>query len=191
MKKSYHHGDLKKATLKKAVEMIQKTGEVDFTLREIAASLKVTHAAVYRHFKSKKELLSAIAENGFELLADLAEKEVVKSSSSKRQLLAFGYSHLQFAIKNPGHYRCMFHYELRGIRGKSKSYLAACESAFSVLENLVETGMKTGSFKKGPTKTAAQFVWSALHGYALLTLDGHLSSSPEAHLQFIEKSLAK
>ena len=191
MKKSYHHGDLKKATLRKAVETIQKRGEVDFTLREIATSLKVSHSAVYRHFKSKKELLSAIAESGFELLTAASEKEVARSASNKRQLMGFAQAHLQFALKNPGHYRCMFHHELCGIRGKSKTYLAACESAFAVLEKLVEAGMKNGSFKKGPTKPAAQFVWSTLHGHALLSLDGHLASNPEAHLLFIEKSLAK
>lgn len=191
MKKSYHHGDLKKATLKKAVETIQKKGEVDFTLREIATSLKVSHSAVYRHFKSKKELLSAIAENGFALLATASEKEVFKTAVPKKQLFNLGLCHLQFALKNPGHYRCMFHPELRGTRGKSKSYLAAFEAAFAVLDNVVAAGMKTGAFKKGPTLPAAQFVWSALHGHASLTLDGHLASSPEAHLLFIEKSLTK
>src|SRR5258705_11133800 len=61
-RKSYHHGDLRRALVNAAVSLLTKTQRWDFSLREVARSAGVSHNAPYSHFASKRELLAAVAE---------------------------------------------------------------------------------------------------------------------------------
>ena len=51
------HGDLYNSLVEIAVEKIHKTKSTEFALRELAIQLGVSHAAAYRHFKNKNELI--------------------------------------------------------------------------------------------------------------------------------------
>jgi AcrR family transcriptional regulator len=63
----YHHGNLKKTMVQTAIQLIEERGEASFTIRELAKSVGVSHAAAYRHFRSKRELLAQIAEEGWNI----------------------------------------------------------------------------------------------------------------------------
>ena len=184
MAKTYHHGDLKTAAIRKTVEIIQKKGDVDFTLREIAQSLKVSHTAVYRHFQSKQDLLSHIAEQGFAALTDSFIEQIARARTSRQKLLASGRAYIDFALKNPGHYRSMFHRDLR------------CEEAQR--PELDEVQNQT--FRKLDPLVAARNIWSSVHGFSILLLDGQFESvrskseietAIEEHLSWIERALLR
>ena len=67
----YHHGNLKPALLKAAVELIAEVGPSAFTLREVArrAERFPTMPRIVISAK-KEELLAAVATGGFERLAE-------------------------------------------------------------------------------------------------------------------------
>ncbi|MFS4459557.1 TetR/AcrR family transcriptional regulator [Bdellovibrio sp. HCB2-146] len=198
--KTYHHGDLKIAAIKKTVEIIQKKGEVDFTLREIAKSLKVSHTAVYRHFQSKQDLLSHIAEEGFRALVQSFTEEVSKARTPRQKLQASGRAYIEFALKNPGHYRSMFHHELRCATEQRPELDQIGAQAFQVLMEILQEGIKTGVFRKTDTLNAARSIWSGIHGFSILLLDGQFASLQskaeinkgiDEHLGFLEKAILK
>lgn len=200
MAKKYHHGDLKSAILQKAVEFIQKKGEVDFTLREIAESLKVSHTAVYRHFKSKRDLLSHIAEEGFLTLSADFESATKGLRTPRQKLYALGKCYIEFAFRNQGHYRSMFHQELRCSEETRPELEAAGQKAFSFLESAIQEGMRAQIFLKDNSTMAARTIWSAVHGFSVLLIDGQFQSLTttasiregiETHLKFVERSLLK
>ncbi len=200
MAKKYHHGDLKSAILQKAVEIIQKKGEVDFTLREIAESLKVSHTAVYRHFKSKRDLLSHIAEEGFLALSADFESSIKGLRTPRQKLHVLGKCYIEFAFRNQGHYRSMFHQELRCGEEVRPELEAAGHQAFSILESVIQEGMRTQIFLKDSSAMAARTIWSAVHGFSTLLIDGQFQSLTtipsiregiEAHLKFVERCLLK
>ena len=64
-RKPYHHGHLRKALLGAAIELIATVGSDGFTLREITRRAGVSHNAPYRHFRSKEDLIAAVAAQGF------------------------------------------------------------------------------------------------------------------------------
>lgn len=200
MVKSFHHGDLKRATMDQALLYIQQRGEVSFTLREIANDLGVSHTAVYRHFQSKSDLLSYIAEEGFDLLSQKFEEIAGSSKSTKTALRKIGSTYINFSLQFPQYYRSMFHSELRCSKGQRMELEVAGQKAFTYLLDVLEQGMKEGFFKKTDLMLAGRFVWSSLHGFCSLQLDGQFESvntnaevkaSIDGHLKYLESSFLK
>ena len=65
----YHHGQLRPALLRAAVETIADAGPAAMSLREVARRAGVTHAAAAYHFGDKAGLLTAVAAQGYRMLA--------------------------------------------------------------------------------------------------------------------------
>src|SRR5215468_6558766 len=66
----YHHGDLRPALLRAAVETIMEAGPAAMSLREVARRAGVTHAAAAYHFGDKAGLFTAIAAEGYRELGE-------------------------------------------------------------------------------------------------------------------------
>src|SRR3954451_18724915 len=64
--RSYHHGNLKEALIRAALELIAKKGPAGFTFAEAARWAGVSPAAPYRHFRDRDELLGDVARRGFD-----------------------------------------------------------------------------------------------------------------------------
>ena len=65
--RGYHHGNLKEALVRAALELIAQKGPAGFTFAEAARWAGVSPAAPYRHFRDRDELLANVALRGFEL----------------------------------------------------------------------------------------------------------------------------
>src|SRR6188508_2203888 len=65
--RGYHHGNLKEALIRAALELIAQKGPAGFTFAEAARWAGVSPAAPYRHFRDRDELLADVARRGFEL----------------------------------------------------------------------------------------------------------------------------
>ena len=65
--RGYHHGNLKEALIRAALELIAEKGPAGFTFAEAARWAGVSPAAPYRHFRDRDELLADVARRGFEL----------------------------------------------------------------------------------------------------------------------------
>src|SRR5437867_3059422 len=62
----YHHGDLRRSLIQAGREVLAERGVDALSLREVARRAKVSQAAPYHHFANKADLVSAIAQHGFE-----------------------------------------------------------------------------------------------------------------------------
>ena len=59
-KKSYHHNNLKNELIEKGIELVSNYGLSQLSLRKVAQSCNVSHAAPYSHFANKEELVAAM-----------------------------------------------------------------------------------------------------------------------------------
>ena len=66
MRQSYHHGNLREALIRAALELIATKGIAGFTFAEAARFAGVSPAAPYRHFRDRDELMASVAVRGFE-----------------------------------------------------------------------------------------------------------------------------
>lgn len=172
-KNQLFHGSLSQSLIQLAVLQISKTNSIDFSLRELAKKLGVSHAAAYKHFKEKKDLLETIALEGFLNLKSSFQKALVGSSNnSAHSLELLGKAYIEFAIQNPGYYRVMFgiHFNNETNEDLHKASL----EAFVCLYDVIGKRSKE-NFKK------AMFAWSVVHGWTMLQLEGQVDGLTTLH----------
>src|SRR5262250_249661 len=66
-RRGYHHGNLREALVRAALELIAEKGPAGFTFADAARWAGVSSAAPYRHFRDRQALLADVARRGFEL----------------------------------------------------------------------------------------------------------------------------
>ncbi len=102
----YHHGDLRRALILAAERVLEREGPQALSLRAVAREAGVSPAAPYHHFKDKSDLLTAIAEAGFDALGDTIKAAVAVDSEAKMSTM--GVAYVRFARDNPALYRVMY-----------------------------------------------------------------------------------
>jgi AcrR family transcriptional regulator len=170
----YHHGNLRQALLDAALKQLGSQADDTLSLRELAKSLGVSIAAVYRHFPSKDALLAVLAAEGFRrLVADwemnLPSAEVVGAEARFQRL---GEMYVSYALNTPALYRLMF--LQNDLRAFPELHDAAAQCFHYVLDAARGTVAEAGADDKWSFATASA-AWSLVHGYVMLTLGGRLA----------------
>lgn len=179
VKLAYHHGDLGAALIDSALEIIAEIGPQGLTIREVARRAGVSHAAPYRHYADKDELILAVVERGFELLE--AAMDVAREAAGKEpldQFAASGDAYISFALDYPTYYRVMFSGDLLNSNGH-ESLQHTSSRAFEQMTLDLETCQALGVVRKGDPMLQAIAIVSTVHGYVSLANDnrlGHLTA---------------
>jgi AcrR family transcriptional regulator len=186
--RAYHHGNLKEALLRAALELIAKKGSAGFTFAEAARWAGVSPAAPYRHFRDRDELMASVALRGFERF----EIALARAWDDGRPdifaaLDRLGKAYLEFARAEPAYYSAMFE---AGIPlATSPELRAAGERAFAVLRGAAEKlCAQMPAASRPPALMVALHIWSLSHGVASLFGRGDaarraLPMSPEELLE--------
>src|SRR6187397_2010706 len=107
--RGYHHGNLKEALIRAALQLIAEKGPAGSTFAEAARFAGVSPAAPYRHFRDRDDLLADVARRGFEQFADALTK--AWDDGRPDPMTAFermGRAYLSFARTEPAYYSAMF-----------------------------------------------------------------------------------
>lgn len=166
MTTTYHHGDLRTAVLRAAAEMIAQDGAEQFSLRAVAQALGVSHTAPRHHFGSREGVFTALAVEGFELMA--AELDGAASFS------AVGTAYVRFSVAHPGHFAVMHRPDL----------LDHDDPALVAAQRRTGEQLQAGAAAQSdgtPAELAIASIaaWSLVHGLAVLTLSGALATLQE------------
>src|ERR1700760_3637191 len=107
--RGYHHGNLKEALMRAALDLIAQKGTAGFTFAEAARFAGVSPAAPYRHFRDRDELMASVALRGFEQF-EAALKRAWDSGrpDALTALDRLGKAYLDFAHGEPAFYSAMF-----------------------------------------------------------------------------------
>lgn len=193
-RRAYHHGDLRRALLEAGVALARDGGPEAVVLREATRRAGVAPNAAYRHFASRQALLQSVQAAALSMLAVAMEKELARARSqpdpARAGLRAIGTAYLRFARTQPGLFRAAF-----AITGEpataaepgwaGKSGLNPFQLLGAALDRLVEAGVLPPD-----RRPAAEYLaWSAVHGLAMLVLEGPLHRLSRAQARGIEQRL--
>jgi AcrR family transcriptional regulator len=166
--RGYHHGNLKEALVRAALDLIAEKGPAGFTFAEAARSAGVSPAAPYRHFRDRDELLASVALQGFgQFEAALTRAWDGGRPNPFTAFERLGRAYLAFARAEPAYYSAMFE---AGIPLDTNPELRQTgDRAFAVLRTAAEALIATlPSANRPPALMMALHVWALAHGIASL-----------------------
>ncbi|GHE14588.1 TetR family transcriptional regulator [Streptomyces alanosinicus] len=179
---TYRHGDLRNALIRAGLELARTGGPEAVVLRAVTREAGVVPNAAYRHFADRAALLHVVSQAAIAQVARTMEAEQAAlppaadtTAAARARFRAVGTGYLRFAQEEPGLFRTAFHVpgdmthaaddDAAGSSGKTPFELLG-----AALDGLVETGILPEDRRPG-----AEFLaWSAVHGLAVLLIDGPL-----------------
>jgi AcrR family transcriptional regulator len=182
---SYRHGDLRRALLDAGIELARAGGPDAVVLREATRRAGVAPNAAYRHFASREALLQAVRASALSRVARAMEAELdtiaadlPHADMARASVRAVGTGYLRFAMQETGLFRTAFGPSDKLIQATPElptagnSGLNPFELLGAALDELVAAGVMPPKRRPG-----AEFLaWSAVHGLAVLVVDGPLAS---------------
>ena len=166
--RGYHHGNLKEALVRAALELIAEKGPAGFTFADAARWAGVSPAAPYRHYRDRDALLADVAQRGFQAFTAALSK--AWDEGRPNVLAAFdrlGKAYLDFAKREPAYYSAMF--EAGVPLDADPNLREAGENAFAVLRGAAERLVALMPAKgRPPPLMVALHIWSMTHGIASL-----------------------
>jgi AcrR family transcriptional regulator len=186
----YHHGDLRRALVEAARQLLETEGPSAMSLRAVARQAGVSPAAPYHHFKDKGELLEAVAAEGWAVLGGemMAAMEDAASVPDPTPVLL---AYVHFARTRPALYRIMFD----GARSaESLPFLTDAPegSPFALLRERLALADDCRTVAEIELAIAAS--WSAVHGLAEMAgfkQFEHLKAELGGELPFLEAVLRR
>lgn len=181
-RETYRHGDLRRALLETAIELARRGGKDAIVLREVTRQAGVSPNAAYRHFADLNSLLNAAAMAAQAELATVMEKELArlkpgtnKAEHARAQLRAVGTGYLKFARSEPGLFRLAFseNADLSNASNPASTGSSGL-TPFQILSVALDALVKAGQLPQERRQAAEFFAWSAVHGLAMLQIDGPL-----------------
>lgn len=201
-KSGYHHGDLRNALIEAATDLARDGGPEAVVLRAAARRVGVSPTAAYRHFTGQGDLLMAVKERGQRGLAETMERSAGARGGSpsageaaEERVRALGAGYIEFALAEPGLFRAAFCRTPEAPDGghgpgpeedPSRWMYRSFRLLAEALDGLVATGRMPAGRRPGAEITA----WAAVHGLAVLLLDGPLGRlAPEQRDAFTASAL--
>jgi AcrR family transcriptional regulator len=179
---TYHHGDLRNALLRAAAELAERNGPAAVTIRAAARGVGVTPTAAYRHYAGQEELLAAVKDEAYRRLGqamlyylDELPEPGDEVSAAVRRLVAMGRGYVRFAVTEPGLFRTAF------VRPSAPPPEKAerPNDPFGLLARGLDDLVKVGYMATESRLMAECAAWSAVHGLAVLLIDGGLAEAPQ------------
>jgi AcrR family transcriptional regulator len=143
-------------------------------MRGVAARMKVTPMALYRHFTNRDDLLKAILEEGHATFLRYLNRALAEATPEGR-FLASGVQYLAFALDHPRSYAVMFmehvpeSCENKGPQG----WLDA--ATFRFLVDRIRECIAVGALQTDDAEALALTTWAHVHGLVSLFLAGKLA----------------
>lgn len=185
---TYRHGDLRRALVGAGVELARVGGPEAVVLREATRRVGVAPSAAYRHFEDRRALLDEVCSACQAALAVAIEDELARlpdrggpAGLARARLRGVGTGYLRFAQEEPGLFRTAFSASenLRSAASPARAGEAGL-TPFQLLGAALDGLVEAGVLPRGRRPGAEFLAWSAVHGLAMLLIDGPLRGLDES-----------
>lgn len=160
--------------------LLARRGYGTFSMREVADRAGITAAAIYRHFQNKDALVDfvindTLREFELKLLRAVAPMPV----GSFDRLAALGAEYIRIATEHEEQFKVLFTRIGQNPR-KLADFPGQC--GYQVLRQCVVEAMDVGTVREADPDLVAFFLWSRVHGIAMLLLACDFSDTMPANI---------
>ena len=185
LRQRYHHGDLRQALLAAGIDLAREGGPDAVVLREVTRRVGVSPNAAYRHFADRQALISAVSDAALAELATTIDAHIAAippgnaEAVARAQLRAVGTGYVAFALDSPQLFRTAFSVPTDlGDAGAPARSGPSGLSPFTLLTTALDQFVSSGIMPLQRRLHGEFLAWSAVHGFAMLVIDGPLRSLP-------------
>jgi AcrR family transcriptional regulator len=172
----YHHGNLRQSLIDEGLAMLEADGLAALSLRAIAARAGVSHAAPKNHFGQLGGLLTAMAAEGFRRHVVFMRAGLPKRASRAARLAAAMRGYVRFAERHSHLFSLMF--SSQHCNFSDPELQAAAAQSYGVLREIAAgLDWDKADAPDAPLR-AEMMLWSLVHGYAQLSLNGQFTNDP-------------
>lgn len=181
MRVAYHHGNLQEALVDAGIALAESEGQDAVTLRAVSRKVGVSHNAAYRHFTDREALMRALAARALTRWARLVEERIAQvgrrhgKQAAWDRINAAGRAYVEFAVTSPGLFRLACGSALGSVEPDEP-----VSHPYAQLSQRLDELVEVGAITPGRRADAEIAAWSAVHGFAMLVLDGPLHDLPES-----------
>lgn len=177
-RRPYHHGDLRRALVTAAYELVGEGGAEGVSVREAARRAGVSPGAPFRHFATREALLAAVAVEAQRRFraAIAAALEGIPADAPLDRFRALGRAYLAWARHNPAHFAVisdgrLFDHEATG---ETAGALRADNRELIDLSGaLLAEAAARGLVPAGEVRLLQVAGRALVYGFARMQLDGH------------------
>jgi AcrR family transcriptional regulator len=174
--------------IQRGMQLLNEVSYEGFSLRKVAVICGVSHAAPYKHFKSKEELITAIVQEvSGSFKAALEDAVQMYPENPENQIIELGKCYVRFMVENPDYMRFIF------INPNQKAINMINESdcstnPYQVFKNSALRYLEW--LKANPQNQAVDILtmWSLVHGYSMLLVNNNIDI-PDNYLEITDKML--
>ncbi len=167
-KDKHHHGNLREALISAGIALMEAGGPAALSLRKCAARAGVSHAAPAHHFSGIISLKTAIVARSYQIFTETMRAHRAGITEPRARLLAICEGYLSFARTHTALFQFMFQPRPEDDAQINPPILAELElhatAAYRELARACEPFVAMG----GQAGSTEAFVWSLVHGYAML-----------------------
>lgn len=194
---TYRHGDLKQALLDAGLDLAREHGPEGVVLREATRRAGVAFSAAYRHYNGQPDLLDAVRGAALAAVARTMEHELSEVEPNgpsheyaRNSLRAIGKGYLRFALDETGLFRTAFVLPFNQEAEPAHPATGASGlNPFQLLAMALDRMLEAGLLAPGQRPQAEYLAWSAVHGMAMLMIDGPLSTVSREELSVLSQRL--
>jgi len=171
-KTSYHHGNVRESCIVHAMEILDREGLAQLSLRKVAKAIGVSHNAPYRWFKTREDLLVAVTIRIFDEIQMLLRSVLDHpSGNASEDFMTTARTYYDYARKHPNKYRLI----AGGAITNSSNYPELLQKALEtlrIIHDFLDEHKQTGVFNLDDTIRMSMHFISAIHGFCSLAIEG-------------------
>lgn len=185
----YHHGDLKQNLITQGLALMNRDGIEGFSIRKVADLCGVSHAAPYRHFKNKDELIHEIGQSVWTSFSSALSKAVEEHPDDPTaQIVEMGVRYVRFLVEHPEYRFFIFSSDQAVPIDVGPSSIDSRVAAFNVFRRSAVNYLTAASIEESLHAEKTILMWSTVHGMALLIANKNLVYDGD-YLAWVESML--
>jgi len=173
-----------------ARRLLDKEGAEAVTMRRVAEAAGITAMAIYRHYPDRASLLNALADKGFEELAQELKRRRFTGDLETR-LMKMADLYLDHALENPRLFGLMFLKPRQGARQYPRDFRARKSPTATLMADLIAAGMAEGELVKDDHWEITFEMGALFQGLIMLYLGGRMGLTPAAFRALYRRSFRR
>src|SRR5690242_3191997 len=165
---------------------LERNGLHGFSLRAVGAAAGLSAMAVYRHFKSKEDLLRAVGEGAFDSFQQRVA--AIGDQPIEEWLRALTHAYVAFALDEPGRFDACFVLRTQVERIYPQDFRAGKSPVISLTMQRLEAAQAAGLMQPVDALELALLLWAQLHGLVMLHRAGRFSLRRAAFFALCERA---